>query len=67
MWTIFKVIIEFVTKLLQFYVLIFVREVRGILIPQPGSKPTPPALEGEALTTGPPGKPLSYFFKSNKK
>ena len=24
----------------------------GILVPQPGIEPTPPALEGEVLTTG---------------
>ena len=28
----------------------------GISAPQPGVKLTPPALEGEAVTTGPPGK-----------
>ena len=30
----------------------------GILAPQPGIEPAPPALEGEVLTTGPPGKSL---------
>ena len=30
----------------------------GILAPRPGIKPSPPALEGEVLTTGPPGKSL---------
>ena len=28
----------------------------GILVLQPGIEPTPPALEGKVLTTGPPGK-----------
>ena len=28
----------------------------GILAPQSGIKPTPPALEGKILTAGPPGK-----------
>ena len=28
----------------------------GMLTPQPGIKPAPPAWEGEVLTTGPPGK-----------
>ena len=35
----------------------------GFLAPQPGIKPTPPALEGEVLTTGlpeSPGKALTY-------
>ena len=26
-------------------------------IPPPGVKPTPPAVQGRVLTTGPPGKP----------
>ena len=30
----------------------------GILVPQPGTKPMSPALQGEFLTTGPPGKSL---------
>ena len=33
----------------------------GILAPQPGIKPTPPALEGKVLTTGPPGKSLTFY------
>ena len=28
----------------------------GILVPRPGIEPASPALEGEFLTTGPPGK-----------
>ena len=31
-------------------------EACGILAPYPGIEPTPPALEGRVLTTGPPGK-----------
>ena len=34
----------------------FGREACGILAPQPGIKPSPPALKGGVLTTGPPGK-----------
>ena len=35
----------------------------GILAPQPGIEPTPPALEREVLTTGPPGKfPTTIIF-----
>ena len=39
-------------------------EARGILAPQPGIKPAPPALDGKVLTTGPPGKSLNlqYFY-----
>ena len=59
MWTIFKVFIEFVPILLLFlYFGFFGREACGILAPQPGIEPAPPALEGEVLTTGPPGKSL---------
>ena len=32
-----------------------------ILLPQSGIKPAPHALEGEVLTSGPPGKSLSYL------
>ena len=31
-------------------------EACGILVPLPGMEPSRPALEGEVLTTGPPGK-----------
>jgi len=51
--TIFKVFIEFVTILFLFYV---GHEACGIIAPQPGIEPAPPALEGKVLTTGPPGK-----------
>ena len=37
----------------------FGHEAWGILTAWPGVKPTLPALEGEVLTTGPPGKSLS--------
>ena len=33
----------------------------GILVPQPGIEPAPPALEGEILTAGPPEKSPSVF------
>ena len=36
----------------------FGHEAYEILAPRPGIKPAPPALEGEALTSGPSGKPL---------
>ena len=61
MCTIFKVLIEFVTILLLFHALFFLAtEAYGILAPQPGTEPTPPALEGEVLTTGPPRKPCHH-------
>ena len=45
----------------------FGHEACGILAPQPGIKPASPALEGEVLTTGPPGKSLCVLFLSNIK
>ena len=37
-------------------------EVYGILVTQPGIEPVPPALEGEALTTGPPGNSFQLLL-----
>ena len=37
-------------------------EACGILAPQPGIRPVPPAFEGEVLATGAPGKFLLYPF-----
>ena len=34
----------------------------GILVPLPGTEPTPSVFEGEVLTTGPPGKSMSDLF-----
>ena len=51
-----KVFIEFVTILLLVSVFFFSHKACGPIVPQPGVKLTPPALEGEVLTTGPPGK-----------
>ena len=62
--TIFKVFIEFVTILLLFWTGGFGHEVCGILVSWPGIEFTPPALEGEVLTTGPPGKALFPGFDS---
>ena len=59
-WTIFKVFIEFVefvTTLFLFFMLwFFAHEAYGILAPRPGIEPSLPTLEGEVLTTRPPGK-----------
>ena len=54
MWAILKVFIEFVTILLLFW--FFSQEACGTFALPPGIEPTPPALEGEVLTAGPPGK-----------
>ena len=39
---------------------VFGLEACGILAPRPGIEPSPPALEGEVLTTVPPGKSLYW-------
>ena len=38
----------------------------GILVPQPGIKPTSPRLQAGLLTTGPPGKSLKWFIVDKK-
>ena len=45
--------------------LVFQLQGSGILIPWWGSEPTSPALEGEVLTSGLPGKSLFYSFKKS--
>ena len=42
----------------MFWGVFFGHKACGILDPQPGMEPPSPALEGEVLTTGPPGKSL---------
>ena len=58
-----KVSIEFVTVLFLFYVLIFWPQGMCNFI-SPGTEPTPPALEGEVLTNGLPGKSPGIVFYS---
>ena len=44
-------------------------QASGILVPQQGIEPAPPALEGEVLTPGPPGKSpsrCSFFLLWNR-
>ena len=53
----FKVFIEFVTIFILFFRFwFFGPKSCGISAPRPGIEPSPPALEGEILTTGLPGK-----------
>ena len=57
MWTIFKVFIEFVTTLLLFFMFwFFGPEACGILVSPTGIEPVSSVLQGEVLTTEPPGK-----------
>ena len=58
MWTIFKVFIEFVIILLLLLLFFFwLRDRRDLSSPNRDQTLTP-ALEGEVLTPGPPGKSL---------
>ena len=41
---------------------LFGHEECGILAPRPGIKPALPAMEGEVLTAGPPGKSRKIYF-----
>ena len=64
MWTASKVFTEFVTILLMFYVVCFGFWPQGIwdlISPARDRTRTPPALEGEVLTTGLPGKSLFFL------
>ena len=56
MWTIFKSLYWICYNSFYFMIRNFGSEAYRILAPQPGFKPAPPALEGEVLSTGPPGK-----------
>ena len=47
-----------------FVVCFFGHEACGVLAPWLGIEPTPPALEGDILATGPPGKSLNSMEKS---
>ena len=61
-----KVFIEFVTILLLSYGLVFDPETCGILASWSGIETTPPTLEDEGLTTGPPGKSQRPFLMRSK-
>ena len=63
----FKVFIEFVEISLLFYVCgFFGCEACGISAPWLEIKPATPPLEGEVLTTGPPGKSPKEGFLSGQ-
>ena len=56
MWTLLKSLLNLLQYCFCFMFWLFGQKACGILGPQPEIKPAPPALEGEVLTTGPPGK-----------
>ena len=57
-----KSLLNFTLLFLFYGFFFFGQEACGILAPQPGIETTPPVLEGEVLTTGPPGKSLCLSF-----
>ena len=60
----FKVFIAFVTLLLLLFMFWFFGSgACGVLAPEPGIRPTPPALEGEVSPTRPPEKSLTNVIK----
>ena len=65
MWTIFKVLIEFVAILLLFYVLIFWPQGMWDLSSPTRDGTHTPCLEGEVLATGLPGKFPKCFHMTN--
>ena len=56
-WTDFLKSLLNLLKYCLFYVLVFSHEACGLLAPGPGIEPTPPTLQGEALTLGHQGSP----------
>ena len=57
----FQSLLQFVTILLLFYVLVFGCEACGILSPQPGT--VAPALDGRVFSTGSPASPCIWAFE----
>ena len=61
----FKSLLNLLRYCFRFMFWFFGCEACGILAPQPGIESRPPALEGEVLTTGPPGKSPIYSSSCN--
>ena len=62
MWSISKFLIEFVTILFLFYLLVFWPQGMWDLSSLIRDGTCTPALEGKVLTAGPPGKSLAWPF-----
>ena len=60
----FKVFLKFVTIFFCFMFQIFGHQTFAVLVPQSGNEPAPLILEGEVLTTRPPGKSPFWFLIS---
>ena len=62
-WLFLKSLLNLLQYCFCFLFWFFGRKACGILAPRPGIEPSPPPLEGEVLTAGPPGKsPLCDYF-----
>ena len=58
MWTTLKSLLNLLIIMFWF----FGHKAYGVLVPQSGIEPTPPALGGKVLIIGPPGKTQDYKF-----
>ena len=58
---ILKSLLNFLQYCFCFVLWFFGPKACGVLAPWPGIELAPPALEGEVLTTGMPGKSLCFF------
>ena len=65
MWTTFKVLLNSLQYCFCCMFWFFGRQACGILATRPGIQPATPAVEGEVLTSGPPGKSLGCNFQLN--
>ena len=63
-WTTVKSLLNLLQYCFCFTFWFFGPEACGILAPRPGIEPASSALEGEVLTTGPPGKSPKFCLKS---
>ena len=59
-----KSLLNLLQYCLCFAFFFFGHKACGILAPWSGIEPTPPTLEGEILTTVPPGKSYKFSFRS---
>ena len=61
-WFIFQSLLNLLQYCFCFMFWFFGHEARGIMAPRPRTEPTAPALEGEVLTNGQPGKSLALIY-----
>ena len=63
MWTMLKHLFNLLLYCFYFIFWFFSHKAGGILSPQPGTRAALPAMEGEVLTPGPPGKSHHLFLQ----